>query len=73
MKRIVNDEIEKIPWKLIRERRPTCGLRFRDVEQGFMVLEQLWTSDLVGVEDVWVPVMMGNEEDAYLFIRKTTE
>ena len=55
MRTLVNDEIE-IPPEMTKDRRPTERLRLREIDGARMLLEQLWTSDYVGVDDAWVPV-----------------
>ena len=55
MRTLANDEID-VPRKMTRDRLPTERLRFREVDGGRMILEQLWQSQVVGVEDAWVPV-----------------
>ena len=55
MRTLVNDEIE-IPDEMTKDRRPTERLRLREIDGARMLLEQLWRSPIVGVEDAWVPV-----------------
>lgn len=55
MRILVNDEIEILP-KMTRNRLPTEQLRLREIDGARMLLEQLWQSPIVGVEDAWVPV-----------------
>ena len=55
MRTLVNDEIE-IPPEMTKDRHPTELLRLREIDGARMLLEQLWTSSYVGVEDAWVPV-----------------
>ena len=55
MLNMVNDE-KPIPEEWTKDRRPTERLRLRRDSLTGVILEQLWTSPFVGVEDMWLPV-----------------
>lgn len=62
MKQIANDEIN-VPFDLMQDRTPTHVLRFRDVDSGRVLLEQLWESPYVGIKAQWVPVPICKNQD----------
>ena len=55
MRTLMNDEIV-VPASATKDRRPSDKLRLRETDEKGMILEQLWESPIVGVEDEWVPV-----------------
>lgn len=55
MKQIANDEV-RASVESMKDRTPTLVLRFYDIGNGKVILEQLWKSSYVGIDPTWVPV-----------------